>query len=128
MFLLPKSIDSNAVETITKPNENKQKDDNLPWVERIKLILSLVGLYIGIANTISRSVNPIIYKTKLGFDESMMGTVMSINFGFGGFSNAFLLAPVTKFLGGNVTLVVKNCIICASVQSVLYLLQAVLYS
>ena len=40
-----------------------------------------------------------------------MGTVMSMQFGFGGFSNAFLLAPVTRIMGGKTSLVVRNCLI-----------------
>ena len=54
-----------------------------------------------------------------------MGTVMSLQFGFGGFSNAFLLAPVTRIMGGKTSLVVRNCLI---IMASIHLGRGFLYS
>ena len=51
--------------------------------------------------------------------------IMSAQFGFGGFSNAFLLGPVTAFLGGDAKYVVKNCF---TLMGIGYLIQFILYS
>jgi hypothetical protein len=54
-----------------------------------------------------------------------MGLFMSFQFAFGGFANAFLLAPLTKLMGGSVQAVVKRCILCMGIS---YLIQAWLFA
>ena len=54
-----------------------------------------------------------------------MGSVMSAQFAFGGFANAFLLAPVTKLLGGDINQVVRNSIL---IMGSIYLIESALYS
>lgn len=93
-------------------------------------MLSVVGLFLfvkvvtSIANGMSRAAQPQILKNDLGCDEAMLGMFMSAQFGFGGFANTFLLAPVTKMLGGKVSIVVRNCVI---IMASSYFLLAVLY-
>ena len=53
-----------------------------------------------------------------------MGTVMSLQFGFGGFANAFLLAPLAQLMGGNVGAVVRNCVL---IMCFIYSVQGFLY-
>ena len=101
------------------------------WGAKASLILSLVGVYLGtkvatgIANNMARSSQPLILKDKLGFDEALMGTVMSAQFAFGGFANCFLLGPITKALGGKVSPVVRNCLI---IMGCTYLAQSLLFA
>ena len=73
----------------------------------------------------TRSAQPIILKINLGFDESMVGSVISAQFAFGAFSNAFLLTPVTKLLGGDIQKVIKNNIM---IMGMFYLVESVLFS
>jgi len=54
-----------------------------------------------------------------------MGTVMAAQFAFGGFANAFLLAPLTKLLGGHVGVVVRNCVV---IMGTTYFVQAFVFS
>jgi hypothetical protein len=65
-----------------------------------------------------------ILKNDLGFNEAMMGQVMSGQYLFGGLANAFILAPLTKLLGGEVSLLVRNCVFLMSTS---YFAQAYLY-
>jgi hypothetical protein len=46
-----------------------------------------------------RATQPLILK-RLGADEGVLGTVLSLQFAVGGIANAFLLAPLTSLLGG----------------------------
>jgi len=100
---------------------------NMPWSMKAKLVLSLVGVYLGaklatgVANNMASASRGLILKNDLGFDEAMMGTILSANFAFGGFANAFLLSPLTKMLGGHVNVVVRNCI---AIMGAVYLIQA----
>ena len=77
-----------------------------------------------IANSMARSAQPVILK-RLGIKEDGMGTVMSFQFAFGGFANAFLLAPITELMGGHVSKVVRNCIL---VMGLGYIVQAIVYT
>jgi OCT family organic cation transporter-like MFS transporter 18 len=100
------------------------------WPRRVVAILALVWLFLfvkivtSIANSMARSAQPVILK-RLGIKEAGMGTVMSFQFAFGGFANAFLLAPLTRAMGGGVSRVVRNCIL---VMAFGYVVQAVAYS
>ena len=62
---------------------------------------------------------------KLGADEATLGTIMSGQFAFAGFSNAFLLAPVSQMLGGRLGRVVQNCV---AVLMIMHVAQALVYS
>merc|ERR1719284_2286644 len=73
----------------------------------------------------SRSVQPLILKDQCGFDEGMMGSVLSAQFAFGGFANAFLLEPLVKLLGGRASLVVKRCVL---IMSLLFVFEAVTFT
>jgi len=109
---------------------SKEEKGQLQWPKAAQLIMSLVWLYLftkvvtGVANSMSRSALPLILKNELGFDEAMMGTMMSVQFGFGGFANAVLLEPLTKLLGGKVGVVVRNCVLAMAVG---YLLIAIIF-
>jgi hypothetical protein len=72
----------------------------------------------------ARSAQPVILK-RLGLREDGMGKVMSFQFAFGGFANAFLLAPLTVLMGGHVAKVIRNCV---AVMGVGYGVQAAVYS
>merc|ERR1739844_267856 len=108
---------------ISNPSSSK-------WIDNVFLIFNLVWVFIfvktvtSIANSMVSSQQPLILK-RLGANEAMMGTVMSLQFGFGGFSNAFLLAPVTRIMGGKPSLVVRNCLIVLASG---HLLRGLLYS
>lgn len=153
VFLLPANIDSvdsgltkekkkteavvkeekeTDVETTKSENDcSKTQTPALSWLNRAKLILSLVWLFLfvkvvtSISNSMVRSAQPLILKNELGCNEAMLGMFMSAQFGFGGFANTFLLAPVTKLLGGDVTVVVQKCVLCMGGG---YAMIAVIYS
>ena len=79
----------------------------ISWLSKVSSILSRMDLFVvklatSVANSMARSSQPLILKS-LGADESLMGTVMAVQFGFGGFACAFLLSPVTKLLVGHVS-------------------------
>jgi MFS family permease len=129
VFLLPSKMDNNIDES-KKSDENKSTKKDASWCSKVSSILSLVWIFLfvklttSISNSMARSSQPLILKS-LGADESMMGTVMAVQFGFGGFACAFLLSPVTRLMGGHVSKVVKNCVL---VMGVVYLIQSALYS
>ena len=50
---------------------------------------------------------------------------MSTQFAFGGFANGVLLGPITAFLGGRLSAVVRNCVL---IMAVAYAVQAAIYS
>jgi OCT family organic cation transporter-like MFS transporter 18 len=101
------------------------------WFERVLLILRLVGVLFfvkiasGVANSMSRSAQPLILKNELKFTEADMGKFLSASFAFGGFANGFLLGPLTAFLGGDVQVMVTNCL---RLMGTFYAGQAMLYS
>ena len=130
VFLLPSSLDEDG-NTPEKINENKKAGaSSSSWLSKASSILSLVWIFLfvklatSVANSMARSSQPLILKS-LGADESLMGTVMAVQFGFGGFACAFLLSPVTKLMGGHVSKVVSNCVL---VMGIIYVLQMTLYS
>jgi OCT family organic cation transporter-like MFS transporter 18 len=131
VFILPAHLPPPKKEKGEKDTEEEEEKPSGTWLQRAGTVLSLVGLYLGtkvvtgIANNMSRSAQPLILKDNLGFDEAMMGTIMSAQFGFGGFANAFLLGPLTEMLGGVVSVVVRNCIV---IMGAVYLLQGSLFS
>ena len=101
------------------------------WFERAQTIMRLVGVLFfvkiasGVANSMSRSAQPLILKDELKFTEADMGKFLSASFAFGGFANGFLLGPLTRFLGGDVRVVVNNCLM---IMGLFYAGQAALYS
>lgn len=127
VFFMPKSIDG-VDESKTK--KKKTKEQEAPWLSRVASILALVWLFLfvkmmtSIANSMARSAQPVILK-RLGIKEDGMGMVMSFQFAFGGFANAFLLAPLTEFMGGHVSKVVRNCVV---VMGLGYVIQSIVYS
>jgi len=135
VFLLPKSMDE-GMEKVAKGvkgrggKKNSGEKEEKSWSSRVQLVLSLVWLFLfvkimtSIANSMARSAQPVILK-RLGIKEDGMGTVMSFQFAFGGFANAFLLAPITELMGGHVSKVVRNCIL---VMGLGYVVQAIVYS
>ena len=54
-----------------------------------------------------------------------MLTFQSTQFAFGGFANGVLLGPITAFLGGRLSAVVRNCVL---IMAVAYAAQAIIYS
>merc|ERR1719379_2568665 len=101
------------------------------WFRQAALVLGLVGpllatkVITGVANNTAGSVQAVILKDDLGFDEAMMGSMMSGQFAFGGLANAFLLKPLADLLGGKMQFVVRNCIM---IMGVAYLVQVVLFA
>jgi MFS family permease len=101
------------------------------WFERAQTIMRLVGVLFfvkiasGVANSMSRSAQPLILKDELKFTEADMGKFLSASFAFGGFANGFLLGPLTRCLGGDVRVVVNNCLMT---MGLFYAGQAALYS
>jgi len=130
VMLLPADLDSVA------PAKNDSKagkvDGNQQesWFRQAALVLSLAGpllmtkVVTGIANNMARSVQSVILKNDLGFDEAMMGSMMSGQFAFGGIANAFLLAPLAKLLGEKMEAVVWNC---AVIMGSMYIVEAMLF-
>ena len=119
ILCLPSNMDDkkeDLEEKSGKDRGNISKPSSTRWIDNVFLIFNLVWVFIfvktvtSIANSMVSSQQPLILK-RLGANEAMMGTVMSMQFGFGGFSNAFLLAPVTRIMGGKTSLVVRNCLI-----------------
>ena len=104
--------------------------DKSKWIDNALRVINLVWVFLfvktvsSVANGLVSSQKPVILK-RLGANEALMGTVMSLQFGFGGFSNAFLLAPVTRIMGGKPSLVVRNCLIVLAMG---HLLRGLLYS
>ena len=132
VFFLPATMDNNDDESKKSDAEKKKSDknNNTSWFGKVSTILSMVWVFLfvklatSISNSMARSSQPLILKS-LGADESLMGTVMAIQFAFGGFACAFLLSPVTKLLGGHVSKVVRNCVLC---MGFIYVIQTALYS
>mmetsp|Transcript_19350 Transcript_19350/g.31527 ORF Transcript_19350/g.31527 Transcript_19350/m.31527 type:complete len:355 (-) Transcript_19350:596-1660(-) len=131
--LLPSDLGKRKAPAKKKDEEETSsgKQESISWVQRAKEVVALVWLYLfvkvvtSVANSMASASQPLILKNELKVDEAQMGLVMSLQFGFGGFSNMFLLAPLSKALGGDVSLVVRNSVI---VMGVFYLLEAVIFS
>ena len=133
IFCLPSNMDDkkeDSEDKIRKERGNISNHSSSKWIDNVLLIFNLVWVFIfvktvtSIANSMVSSQQPLILK-RLGANEAMMGTVMSMQFGFGGFSNAFLLAPVTRIMGGKTSLVVRNCLI---VMAAGHIARGLLYS
>lgn len=133
VLLLPSDMDTQAKQASTDNNPAKSQDkaSEDSWLPRAKRVLVVAGFSLavkvttGIANNMARSAQPLILKNDLGFDEGMLGKVMSGNFAFGGIANGFLLAPLTAALGGNTRVVVRNCV---AVMGLTYALEATLFA
>lgn len=130
VFFLPKEMDAIAHEQDDAKKPVVSGKTGKSWLARVQQIFSLVGIFLfiklstSIANSMASSSQPLILKS-LGANESIMGTVMSIQFAFGGFANGFLLSPITSLMGGSVLKVVRNCIL---MMAIIYGIQSVLYS
>lgn len=115
IFGLPAKVDSSVDKAAEKADDAKGVASK-PWAQRAIIVLRVAGVLLavkvitGSANSMARSAQPLILKDTLGFKEDDMGTFMSCQFAFGGFANAFLLAPLCKMMGGNLDIVVRNCI------------------
>jgi len=126
VFLLP-----NLESSVPKAKKVAEKvDKSQSWPAQAAMVLQLAGpllatkVITGIGNNMARSVQSIILKNQLSFDEAMMGSMMSGQFAFGGFANAFLLAPLAALLGGQMEKVVSNCVI---VMCIIYVAEAALF-
>jgi MFS family permease len=134
VFALPKSVDegvnNNSEDNQQDKSGEESEEEEQSWFSRVKLVLSLVWLFLfvkimtSVANSMAKSAQPVILK-RLGIKEDGMGTVMSFQFAFGGFANAFLLGPITTFMGGHVSKVVRNSIIT---MGLIYVIQSIVYS
>ena len=132
-FCLPSDMDS-IKETVDGKDQRGKRtiliNDKSKWIDNVFHIINLVWVFMfvktvtSIANSMVRTQQPLILKG-LGANEAMMGTVMSLQFGFGGFANAFLLAPVTRIMGGKTSLVVRNCLV---IMAFIHLGRGFLYS
>mmetsp|Transcript_56477 Transcript_56477/g.93339 ORF Transcript_56477/g.93339 Transcript_56477/m.93339 type:complete len:450 (-) Transcript_56477:261-1610(-) len=139
VLLLPSHLDTQAKQAAKRPavqpasSSSSSCSSSTPdsWLPRAMLVLQVTGFSLavkvatGIANNMARSAQPLILKNDLGFDEGMMGKVMSGNFAFGGLSNGCLLAPLTAALGGDTRVVVRNCV---AIMGVVYMLEAALFA
>jgi len=138
VLLLPSGLDAMVVPEEKKKSKDKESSakstaEGVPegWLAQAALVLSLVGTLLatkvitGVSNNMARSVQSVILKNDLGFDEAKMGSVMSGQFAFGGFANAFLLAPLAKMLGGDMEKVVRNCVL---IMGAAYMTQAAIFS
>jgi MFS family permease len=100
------------------------------WFANISYIIMVAGpllsvkISTGLANNMARSAQPLMLKNRLGFNEADMGLVMSLQTALAGFSNAFLLVPLTAFLGGEITVVIRNCVL---IMGSIYALQSSLF-
>jgi hypothetical protein len=114
-----------------KQQQQQQPDALAPWSSRAYLVLRLAGVLLltkvvsSVANSMASSAQPLILKNQLGFTEQDLGLFMSAQFAFGGFSNGVLLGPITAFLGGKLSSVVRNCV---AVMALAYAVQAAVYS
>eukprot|EP00944_MAST-04C_sp_MAST-4C-sp1_P000152 g152.t1 len=109
VFLLPSSLDKDG-STPEKRSDTENKKaaaSSSSWLSKVSSILSLVWIFLfvklatSVANSMARSSQPLILKS-LGADESLMGTVMAVQFGFGGtlmgmehaiFALSYLIGP-----------------------------------
>eukprot|EP00931_Biecheleriopsis_adriatica_P054447 TRINITY_DN32042_c0_g1_i1.p1 TRINITY_DN32042_c0_g1~~TRINITY_DN32042_c0_g1_i1.p1 ORF type:complete len:419 (+),score=84.58 TRINITY_DN32042_c0_g1_i1:66-1322(+) len=130
VFLLPAGLDAKGTGEKEKDAEGKP-DTSESWFSQVVLLLGLAGpllatkVVTGLANNMARSAQPVIFKNDLGFDEAMMGSMMSGQFAFGGLANAFMLAPLSAFLGGKMDQVVRNCVL---VMGIVYAIMAALFA
>mmetsp|Transcript_22629 Transcript_22629/g.63235 ORF Transcript_22629/g.63235 Transcript_22629/m.63235 type:complete len:444 (+) Transcript_22629:152-1483(+) len=132
-MLLPvaSSAPPSATSATTASVTEKTPKEGQPWSERAAVVFKLAGFLIMVklvsstANSMSSSAQSVILKNDLGFTEADLGFFMSSQFAFGGFANGFLLAPVTKLMGGNSRAVVSNCVLTMALG---YYAQAVLRS
>lgn len=139
VLLLPADLDSDGTDVEKKAKDKSSSaaptKDAQPipesWLGQAALVLRLAGpllavkVITGISNNMARSVQSVILKNDLGFDEAKMGSVMSGQFAFGGIANAFLLAPLAVLLGGQMEKVVRNCVIAMGLA---YAVEAVLFA
>eukprot|EP00937_MAST-01D_sp_MAST-1D-sp2_P007768 g7768.t1 len=129
VFFLPSETERKAAQKADKKGAKTAAQTT--FAQRVVIILRLVGLLFfvkiasGVANSMSRSAQPLILKNELKFTEADMGKFLSANFAFGGFANGFLLGPLTRLLGGDVRTVVTRCLL---LMGGFYALQAGAYS
>ena len=80
--VLALQIEDDKVEQTNSDFEKKKKNKE-SWKSRASVVCRLAGLFLivkvmtGTASSMSRSVQPIILKNDLGFDEAKMGSIMS---------------------------------------------------
>lgn len=121
----PESASAPSLRTRGKPAKTKQPPSH--WMVRAGAVLRVAGALLfvklasGVANSIASSTQSLVLKTQLKFSEADLGFFMSAQFAFGGFANAFLLGPLTAFLGGHAHLVVGKCL---SIMSFGYIAQS----
>ncbi len=72
-----------------------------------------VKVVTSVANSMARSVQPLVLKD-MGFNEEMMGNLMSVQFAFGG-AAGLVQGKLTELMGGDVSKVVRNCIVCMGI-------------
>eukprot|EP00933_Yihiella_yeosuensis_P044943 TRINITY_DN4023_c2_g1_i2.p1 TRINITY_DN4023_c2_g1~~TRINITY_DN4023_c2_g1_i2.p1 ORF type:complete len:436 (-),score=57.78 TRINITY_DN4023_c2_g1_i2:177-1484(-) len=127
-FFLPAGRTVGVEDSTEKASKEQVKS---AWLQRAGSVLRLAGFFILVklgtstANSMASSSQSLILKNELGFSEANLGFFMSSQFAFGGFANGFLLAPVTKLLGGEVRTVVRNCVM---IMAAGYALQAAISS
>lgn len=130
-ILLPSSAKRTADKSEEDGDAKKKESEQLPWVARICIVLkaagflSMVKLITSTSNSMASATQSLVLKNELKFAEADLGFFMSAQFAFGAFSNAVLLGPVTKLLGGAPRFVVRNCIVGMAIA---YCFQAFLNS
>jgi MFS family permease len=103
--LLPAAVDEGGDEEQKQKQKEKENTgaEGSSTASRVGGVLQLVWLllfvrvFTSISNSMSRSAQPLILKN-LGCDVAMLGLVKSLQMGFGGFANAFLLQPLKQLL------------------------------
>lgn len=70
-----------------------------------------------VANSMAASAFPLVLKDQYEVDEKGLGFIMSVSSVINGVFSGFVLEPTTIWLGGNLCLVISNCLIAMTVLS-----------
>ncbi len=109
-----KDVPSNTKKNgIPSDSETRSALDVTSTIWSMTWLFLFVKVVTSVANSMARSVQPLVLK-EMGFNEEMMGNLMSVQFAFGG-AAGLVQGKLTELMGGDVSKVVRNCIVCMGV-------------
>lgn len=120
-FLLPNDIQQKRVgEDGSNTSGSSKTKKTLPsiWnVISLVWILLSAKVITSVANAMATTVFPIVLKNNYHVDEKGLGMIMSASSAFNAVVSGLFLAPLTSWLGGDLSFVIFNCLLAMTTLS-----------
>jgi OCT family organic cation transporter-like MFS transporter 18 len=119
-FLLPNDIQQKRVgedESLSGSSKTKKTFPSIWNVISLVWVLLSAKVITSVANAMATTVFPIVLKNNYQVDEKGLGMIMSASSAFNAVVSGLFLAPLTSWLGGDLSFVIFNCLLAMTTLS-----------